>query len=447
MAELPDAVAEYHRLLQDPKYQEFGWADKFHEDMRRRGLVDSGRLLSPVLRPYFVTKGQAQRASLLAARLWELLGRFETLTQHTPQLLNRLRMLPAEKVLAAIPCGYSRPGVTSRFNAVVHNGSVTVRNFETCTGMGPAFADVLANMFLDLPLLREFARGGRKVTKLGTANRLLCSILQAWTQFGATGKPNAAILEFKHSAAQTSEGELIAGLFRKSGLLARTVTLEELEFVNGRLRAGDYAIDLVFRRIDTRDLVTRCELSHPLLNAYRHRAVCLVNGFQSEMWDRRASLELLTDPALKDGLSSSDCALLRNVIPWTRLVSARKTSYQDREIDLLTHLARHRESFVLQPNEISATTPAFTGADLTQSAWEGALRTALQAPYVVQERSPSISEEFPIFRYGRMEMQKLSVSFLSHVLNGSLGGGSAVLETLPASTAQVVALAPVLVIH
>ena len=35
MAELADAIAGYHRLLREAKYQELGWAEKFHEEMRR----------------------------------------------------------------------------------------------------------------------------------------------------------------------------------------------------------------------------------------------------------------------------------------------------------------------------------------------------------------------------------------------------------------------------
>src|ERR1700761_1310345 len=126
MAELADAIAGYHRLLREAKYQELGWAEKFHEEMRRRGLSESGRLLTPVLRPHLITQEQTRRAAAVSSRLWNLLGRVELLAADSPQLLNRVRMLPAEKMLAAIPCGYRRSGMASRLSAVVHNGSITV---------------------------------------------------------------------------------------------------------------------------------------------------------------------------------------------------------------------------------------------------------------------------------------------------------------------------------
>jgi hypothetical protein len=447
MAELADAIAGYHRLLQEAKYQELAWADEFHEEMRRRGLSDSGRLLNPVLRPHLISKDQARRAGAVSSRLWNLLGRVETFAADTPQLLNRVCMLPAEKMLAAIPCGYPRPGVASRLNTVVHNGSMTVRNFETCASVGLAYADVLADMFLSLPIVREFARAGFKLAKLGSVNGLLRCILDAWKSFGATHSPNVAILEPKGNAMQWAEGELIAELFGRSRISARVVNLDQLEYTKNCLHAATFRIDVLFRCIDTQDLVTRCELSHPLLTAYRQGAVCLVNGFRSEMWHRRASLELLTDPAICGAFSLSDCALLRQVVPWTRLVSARKTTYREQEIDLIPYLLRHRERFVLRPNVIPTTAPVFSGTELNQSAWEGALRMALRVPYVAQEWCPTVREEFPVFRYNQLQMQKLSVTVLPHIFNGTLQGASAVLETSPASSAQIVGLAPVLTIE
>jgi hypothetical protein len=443
MAELADAIAGYHRLLDDAKYQELGWAEKLQDDMRRRGLSESGRLLTPVLRPYFVSAEQVQRAAVVSTRLWDVLGRIETLSADCPQILNRVRMLPAEKMLAALPCGYSRPGVASRLNAVVHNGSLTVRNFETCAGVGLAYADVLADLFLSLPIVREFSRAGFHLRKLGSVGGLLRSILHAWKDFGANRAPSVAILEPKGNSIQWTEGEFIAEMFRRSSVAAQTVNLDQFDFTKGRLYAGNLPVDILFRRIATQDLVTQCELSHPLLNAVRQGEVCVINGFRSEMWHRRASLELLTDPAICDSFSASDGALLRKVVPWTRVISERKTWYWDQEIDLIRYLQRNRERFVLRPNEIGSTAPVFIGPELRQSAWESALRMALRAPYVAQEWRRSVSEQFPVFRYGQLSMQKLSVTVLPHIFNGSLQGGAAVLETLPASSAQTVGLSPV----
>ncbi|HEX4770066.1 MAG TPA: hypothetical protein VH351_04490 [Bryobacteraceae bacterium] len=447
MAELANAIAGYHRLLHEPKYQDLEWAEKFHVEMRRRGLCQSGRLLTPVLRPHLISKEQLRRAAAVSSRLWNLLGRVEILAADSPQLLNRVRMLPAEKMLAAIPCGYPRPGAASRLNAVVHNGSMTIRSFETCASVGLAYADLLADMFLSLPIVREFARAGFKLAKLGAVDGLLRCILHAWTDFGAARLPNVAILEPNGNSIQCGEGEFIAELFRRSGISAQTVNLDQLEYTKHRLYASAFPVDVLFRRIDTQDLVTRCELSHPLLTAYREGAVCLVNGFRSEIWHRRASLELLTDPAIRCAFSAADSALLTQVVPWTRLVSARKTAYRDQEIDLIPYLLRHRQRFVLRPNEVPGNAPVFTGSELSQSAWEGALRLALRVPYVAQESCPIVCEEFPVYRYNELQMQKLSVAVLPHIFNGTLQGASAVLETSPASSAQIVGLAPVLTLQ
>ena len=73
------------------------------------------------------------------------------------------------------------------------------------------------------------------------------------------------------------------------------ITPDQLEYRNGVLRRGDFTIDLIYRRVRVSEFLMRFDLNHPLVRAYRDRAVCVVNSFRSEMAQRRAIFDLLTD--------------------------------------------------------------------------------------------------------------------------------------------------------
>ena len=88
MAQLGDAIARYHKLLEQPSYRETGWAEQFQEEMRQRHLVDSGRLLAPVLRPHFVTRRQFDSLVRLSSQLAEILDRLEAIAFASPALLR-----------------------------------------------------------------------------------------------------------------------------------------------------------------------------------------------------------------------------------------------------------------------------------------------------------------------------------------------------------------------
>jgi hypothetical protein len=292
MSQLGEAILRYHKLLEQPGYRDTAWADQFQEQMRQRHLVDSGRLLAPVLRPHFISRRQLEALTRLSSQMAEILERVEAIAFASPSLLNRLQMLPAEKMLAAVPHGYTRSGVTASMDANLRNGSLSLQGVDACRPAGLVYANILADLFLELPSVKEFKRGRYKLSKLGGPKQLMQAVQSAYRQFGGKNKPAIAIVEMGQEAGSSTEGLLLVEYLNQLGGNARLTPPETLEYSGGKLRSGDFAIDVVFRRVLTRELLTRWDLSHPLLQAYRAHAVCVVNSFRSEFAQRRALFDL-----------------------------------------------------------------------------------------------------------------------------------------------------------
>jgi hypothetical protein len=416
--------------------------------MRRRRLVESGRVIAPILRPQFITRPQSERLGAAAARLSGILDQVEEWAAATPHLLRRMQLVHAEKMLASMPCGYARSSVATRMDAGLHNGSLSMRGVESSKPGGLAYGEMLADVFLALPVLREFQASGYRVSKLGEQGTLWAAIQETWRQFGGQGVPNVAVVELAASPGQAaSEGALLAEILRASGASARLVKAEELEFREGRLRAGDFVIHVVFRRLLTRALLARFELSHPLLRAYEAKAVCVVNGFRSEMGRRRALFELLTDEAVLRKLSPSDQDVVRSLVPWTRVVGPRKTDFRGTEVDLLPFLRTHRQQFLLLPDDPASQGAVYIAAHLAPQQWEGALQAAVRTPYVAQEDLTGPQQEFPLFQYGEVQLKPVTVSVHPNVYEGVLQGASASLESWTDGFARPLAIAPVLVVE
>lgn len=448
MAQLGDAIARYHKLFEEEAFRDLGWADALQDEMRRRGLADSGRLVSPILRPHFISRRQLEMLSRAAEHLAAILDQVEALALQNPGLLNRLHMLPAEKMLATIPAGYSRLSVTSRMDAHLQNGSLCLRGFETCKSRGFAYCEPLTNLFLELEILKRFKRGRYKLSKIGGIKRLLAAILQVWKEFGGRTQPNIAVLEFlDRPGSGPNEGRLLAEMFTEGGAPARVVSPEQLTYSGGKLRADGFEIQVVFRRILTRELLAHFDLSHPLLLAYRDGAVCVVNSFRSEIAQRRALFDLLTDETVNSRLAFPDRKLIRAFVPWTRVVAPKKTKYKDQEVDLPEFILRGREQFVLRPNDDTGDNRVYVGAQMNQPAWEHALRVALRSPYVVQERLAFDRSVFPVYQYGELQMKEAEISVHPHVFNGKMHGATAALETSSAGYAAPLAIAPVLLLE
>jgi hypothetical protein len=448
MAQLADAITRYHKLLDQDSYRDLAWAAELQEEMRKQHLTDSGRLLTPVLRPHFISRRQLYALSRAAEHLASILDQVEALALECPSLLNRIQMLPAEKMLASIPSCYSRLSVTSRMDASVENGGLCLRGFDASKPAGLAYSEPLADLFLHLPLIKAFKRGRYRLAKIGGAKHLLAAVLQTWKESGGRHHPNIAILEARQPfGSNGSEGRLLANLFSRAGSAAQVVSPEELEYRDGKLRAPAFPVDIVFRRVLTRELLTRYDLSHPFLRAYRDRAVCVVNDFRSEVAQRRALFELLTDDSVTARLPAADRELIRTFVPWTRFVSPRKTKYKDQDVDLPEFILRCREQLVLRPNDHECDQRVFVGADMSSSAWDRAVRLALRTPYVVQERFSCGPQIFPMYQYGELQMKRTQVCVHPHVFNGKVHGVSAALEVSTAGCSTPLAIAPVLLLE
>jgi len=448
VAQLNEAVARYHKLFESQGARDLGWAEALQERMREARLVESGRLVAPILRPHFLAKHQQTTLIRAVETFSAALDEIEPIITGSPALMSRLQMLPAEKLLAQIPSGQSRFSITSVMDAHLTNGSVRIGGIRPNMLPAVAYSGALSDLFLDLPILKEFRRGHYRISKMGNPKQLLLAVLKAWKEFGGKTAPRIAILELKQQfSGESTESLLLAELFARGGLCARVLSPDQLEYQNRTLHSGDFDIDIVFRRTSAQQLLVRHDLSHPLLEAYRDRAVCMVNGFRSELAHRLAFFELLTDEAITTKLAAVHRKVLSQMAPWTRVMAHVKTRYRGTTIDLPDFVLNNRERLALRPNEHSSEEPTFVGLETDRRQWGRALQLALQSRYVVQEYSPALTGIFPIYQYGDLQMREMQISVHPHVFAGEVHGASAVLRPASNGVTSPLAIAPVLLLE
>jgi hypothetical protein len=273
--------------------------------------------------------------------------------------------------------------------------------------------------------MKEF-RKRYSMTKVGSRKHLLSALLKSYKQFGGTRKqPNIAIVEFRapyHSGR--SEYELYRDFFREEGYNVEIVSPEQLEYRNRVLRRGSFTIDLVYRRLGVQEFLLRFDLSHPLVQAYRDRAVCVVNSFRSELAHKKAMFGLLTDETLTAKFPAQERKAIREHVPWTRLVAQAKTTYEDKTVDLPEFITKNRDRLALKPNDDYSDQHSYYGWEMEGSDWDRALKQAMRTPYVVQERVEPVRSIFPLMSFGQMEFREMQVDVHPHAYLGKVQGCS-----------------------
>lgn len=449
MTQLDEAIGRYHRILESEPHKDMAWAEALRQRMQAQHLTVGGRPVSPFLRPHFITRRQYSHLVKAAEALFTAIDRVKRLALSTPTLLTRMELLPAEKMLAAIDPGYSFLAVTSLLDTHIHNGTMQFVQYNAETPVGVAYGEALADLFYDCPPVKEFRRR-YPLARVGGARHLLQALLKAYKEYGGKRHPSIAILEFRQPFQTTESGEyqLLADLFRREGYPTEVISPDQLEYRNGVLRRGDFAIDLVYRRVKVQEFLVRFDLTHPLVRAYRERTVCVVNSFRSELAQKKAIFDLLTDEEITAKFPASERKAVREYIPWTRVVTAGRTTYHGRKVDLLEFILKNRQKLVLKPNDAAAEQHAVTGSETDEAGWDRALRMASRNRYVVQEKVEPTSAVFPLLQYGGLEMREMNVEVHPHSYLGKVQGCSTWLTGVgPGGFSTVAGLAPTFILE
>ncbi|CAN5253079.1 hypothetical protein BH10PLA2_BH10PLA2_20070 [soil metagenome] len=390
---LQDAIRVYHDLLTPALAADT--QGRLDQQQERHHLSFGDRPMCTVLRPRFLTSNQYR---FLEQRVGLLLSAFARVQRHAlavPSFRQQFGLRDWEEELLQIYEGYDCAYPTSRLDSFfVSEDELCFTEYNSETPAGAAYNDVLSEVFLGLPIMREFRRRYRVLplpARPGVLDALLTSYLE-WS--GRRELPTIAILDWKEVPTYT-EFLLFQEYFQNRGLHCVIADPREVEFVDGQLRAGDVKIDLIYKRVLISELWERGGHNHPVLQALRARAVCMVNGFSCKMLYKKASFAVMTDEENAGLFTDEERKVIASHIPWTRRVSDRKTVHAGRTVDLLKHVRDHRELFVLKPNDDYGGKGIVLGWTVSQGEWEQAIQVALADPYVVQQRINVPSEPFP----------------------------------------------------
>jgi hypothetical protein len=448
MTQLDEAAVRYHKILDSDPLRNEEWMQYLRSEMAARRLTVNHRPVSPVLRPHFISRRQYSNLARTAESLYLSMERVRKLAFENPQLMSRMELRPAEKMLASVDPGYNVPAVTALLETRVNNGSLHFTEVWADLPYGVAYGEALTEVFYDAPPVKEL-RKKFKLSRTSATKPLVSAILRAWKDFGGRTQPTIAVVEFRQpfQTPESHEYSLLVEIFRKHGLQSQLVSPEELEYRGGELRAGGLRIDVVYRGVRAHEFLLRHDLRHPLVQAYRDRTVCVVNSFRAEFTRKRALFALLTDESVTGSFPAEERKAIAESIPWTRLVARTHTTRQGETIQLPEYILKHRHDLVLRPNEATRELPSYEGAAMDQHSWERALNLALRNSYVVQQRVETHPIRFPVDVYGRLEYRDLIVEVSPCAFLGKVQGALAKVEAAQGSYSTVSGFAPTFIVE
>jgi hypothetical protein len=335
--------------------------------------------------------------------------------------MAQLGLTEAEQKLAMIDPGFTGAAVTSRLDGFVHGDEIKFVEYNAENPSSLSDQEGLNRLLFEVPAMSIFTQRYR-LQQFSPVQKLLTTLLATYREWNGTAAvPNIAIVDWKNLPT-ANEFILLRDYFVERGVRTSICSPDELEYNRGRLRCGDFEIDLVYKRIIIHEFLARYDETHALVRAYADHNVCLVNPFRCKVIHKKASFELLTDEAHQSWFTCRERKAIASSIPWTRRMADRRTTHNGRCVKLIDFVRENRDRLVLKPNDDYGGHGVFLGPRLNERGWDNAIRTALSSDYIVQEAVDLRAEDFPVFNESGWKLQPMFVDTNPFLFSGKVCG-------------------------
>ena len=423
---LPPSPAEgWHEILRATLLRVPALPEELFKRMRKARLTFGERVHCPFLRPFFLSPEDEARVRTVAETVAELGERVASAALDDKHLFAQLHLREEEERLVRIPAGYGPASTASRLDAFLLPDSLKFAEYNGESPAGAGYAETLAEIFRELPVMGQFAKA-YEIHSYPLSAKLLDALMMTFVDWGGSSrKPQIAIVDWSE-VPTWSEFEILRGRFERMGISTLIADPRELEWDGKSLVAHEKKIDLVYRRVLINDIVARPADCSALVKAYSANAVCVANSFRCKIPHVKAFFAVLTDEQNGALFSHAERELIRKHIPWTRVVADVKTAHYGQTVELLAFIRKERENLVLKPSDEYGGAGVTLGWETGEGAWDEAIERALttkKGVWIAQERIPIRREVFPyIADVGRVDYRDMLVDFAPYLFRGKLCG-------------------------
>jgi hypothetical protein len=416
------AAHEYNSLLEsDPALLEAS-RDFLEQKLNEVRFVFGGRMLSPYLRPHFVTQEEWKQIKTTCEIVW---GAIEKVGRSAPTnslMLEQIGLTEGERELVSVNPGYEEVSVTSRLDSFLTTETYQFVELNAECPAGIAYQDVAAEIFCDLPIMHEFRRQHR-VTPMYCRQNMLDALIKIYERVrGRDARPQIGIVDYKGLPTQR-EFELFKEYFEGHGFATTIADPRDVELSEGQLKHRDFRIDLVYRRVLTTELLEKADECASFIKGYKSGAAVFVNSFQTKYVHKKMLFGVLTDERHQHYFSTAEQEAIRRSVPWTRRLEDTRSTYNGAEIDLLEFVRTKRDTLVLKPNDDYGGHGIYIGWESNDSEWDRAIEQALAGDYLVQERVTTSREVFPFVDASGVHMIEQLLDLDPLLFFGKVSGG------------------------
>jgi len=186
-------------------------------------------------------------------------------------------------------------------------------------------------------------------------------------------EPTLCILDFIHDEPSIEFIEFKKA-FEKENYDVIIADPRDLTEENGYLYYEDKKIDIIYRRLVTKDLMEKYDLIPDLIKGIKANKTCIIGNIRSQIVHTKLFFKVLHDERFQKYLTRKEVNYINEHIPMTEKIDEVKEKYL---VD--------QDCLIAKPIDNYASKGVFAGRDLTKEEWIEKLEEVSQSNYLIQE--------------------------------------------------------------
>ncbi len=190
------------------------------------------------------------------------------------------------------------------------------------------------------------------------------------------------------------EIEEFKNYFENNGYNCYIIDGRDLDYDKGNLYYDDKKIDVIYRRLVTKDLMDNYDDLENFVKGILSGNTCIIGPIKSQIIHTKKFFQVLHDKTFQKYLNEEDVEYINEHIPYTKALN--KDNKWQEYID-------EKDRYIIKPVDFYASKGVYSGKDYKINQWERILETCIKEEYIIQEFCKESKISNIIYKEGKLK--------------------------------------------
>ncbi|GAU79947.1 glutathionylspermidine synthase family protein [Fusibacter sp. 3D3] len=371
------ALASAHRAIVDEDYK------KSYEAVGHSDVVYKGKQLPYLYFPAVYSEEDVLRFETMTKRIFDIVNKSIDIYFNHPEVRRVWGFDPRLEELVLLPHRFKAKVPMGRFDFFYYeDGSYKFCELNTDGTSAMNEEMPLTDVLINTYVLNKF-KENHQVKRYELYQSWVDEVKSIYEEYVQNGgerskKPHLIIMDYM-SKGSPHEFEAFKKCFNANGFRCQIVSPDELTEVEGTLYYNREKVDIIYRRLVTRDLMEHYDDLMPLINGIKANKTCIIGSIKSQIVHTKKYFEALHHPLVRKYFSKEDLDYIDAHIPYTSALN---------KADSFEKFIEHKDQYIIKPIDFYASKGVYAGKEYDRKTWSEMLEKASDEGYIIQEFCP-----------------------------------------------------------